>query len=64
MLTSDKKRAINILETTTTLKNKHEIRLLCKTDNPKLPINRELAENRLVLLEKRLERKLPCRRKV
>ena len=64
MLTSDKKQAKNILETTTTLKNKNEIRLLCKTDNPKLPINRELAQNRLVLLEKRLERKLPCRHKV
>ena len=27
-----------------------------ETDNPKLPMNRELAENRLVSLEKRLDR--------
>ena len=48
---------MNILETTPTLKNKHyEIGLLWKIDHPKLPMNRELAENRLVLLEKRLER--------
>ena len=57
MLTRDKARAMDILETTTPLKNKHyEIGLLWKTDHPKLPMNRELAENRLVLLEKRLER--------
>ena len=30
--------------------------LLWKTDNPKLPMNKELAGNRLVSLEKRLER--------
>ena len=57
MLTRDETRAMNILETTTTLKNKHyEIGLLWKTDNLKLPMNRELAENRLVLLVKRSER--------
>ena len=51
MLTRDETRAMNILETTTTLKNKHwEIGLLWKMDNPKLPVNRELAENRLVSL--------------
>ena len=57
MLTRDKTRAMNILETTTTLKDKHyKIGLLWKTDNPKLPMNRELAENILVSLEKRLKR--------
>ena len=56
MLTRDETRAMNILETTTTLKDKHVIGLLWKTDNPKLPMNRESAENRLVSLEKRLER--------
>ena len=57
MLTRDETRAMNILETTTTLKTKHyEIGLLWKTDNLKLPMNRELAENRLVLLVKRSER--------
>ena len=57
MLTRDKARAMNILETTTTLKDKHyKIGLLWKTDNPKLPMNRELAENILVSLEKRLKR--------
>ena len=57
MLTRDETRAMNILETTTTLKNKHyEIGLLWKTDNPKLPMNRELTEKRLErnpVLEKR-----------
>ena len=47
---------MNTLETTTNLKNKHDKGLLWKTDNRKLPMNRELAENRLVSLEKRLER--------
>ena len=57
MLTRDETRAMNILETTTTLKNKHYERgLLWKTNNPKLPMNRELAENRSVSLKKRLER--------
>ena len=57
MLTRDETRAMDILETTTTLKNKHyEIGLLWKTDNRKLPMNGELAENRLISLEKRLER--------
>ena len=46
MLIRDETRAMNILQTTTTQ----------KIDNPKLPKNRELAENRLVSLEKRLER--------
>ena len=57
MLTRDETRAMNILETTTTLKNKHyEIGLLWKTDNAKLPMNRELTEKRLErnsVLEKR-----------
>ena len=45
IITRDETRAINILETITTSKNKHyEIGLLQETDNPKLPINRELAE--------------------
>ena len=49
--------AMNIFETTTMLKNKYyEIGLLWTTDNPRLPMDRELAENRLVSLEKRLER--------
>ena len=57
MLNRDETRVMNISETATTLKNKHdEIGSLWKTDNPKLPTNRELAENRLVSLEKRLER--------
>ena len=52
--TRDKTRAMNILETTTTLKNNHyEIGLLWKTDNLRLPINSELAQNNLVLLEKK-----------
>ena len=57
MLTRDETRAMNILETTTTLKKKHyEIGLLWKTDNAKLPMNRELTEKRLErnsVLEKR-----------
>ena len=49
--------AMNIFETTTMLKNKYyETGLLWTTDNPRLPMDRELAENRLVSLEKRLER--------
>ena len=57
MLTRDKTRVMNIIETTPTSKNKHyKIRLLQKTYNPKLPMNKKFAENRLVLLEKRLER--------
>ena len=57
LLNRDETRVMNISETATTLKNKHdEIGSLWKTDNPKLPTNRELAENRLVSLEKRLER--------
>ena len=48
---------MNILDTTTTIKDKHyEIGFLWKTDNAKLPMKRELAENRFVSLEKRLER--------
>ena len=44
IITRDETRAMNILETITTSKNKHyEIGLLQKTDNPKLPMNRELA---------------------
>ena len=54
---NDKKmltRDMNILETITTLKNKHYvIGLLWKTDNQKLPINRVLAENRSVSIEKK-----------
>ena len=59
ILTRDKTTAMNILETITTLKkNKHyEIGLLWETGNPILPMSRKLAENRLVLIEKRLERK-------
>ena len=57
VLTRDKTRAMIILETITTLKNSHyEIGLLWKTDNLKLPINSELAQNNLVLLEKKIER--------
>ena len=57
MLTRNEARDMNVLETTTALNNKHyEIGLLWKTDNPKLPMNRKLVENRLVSLEKRLER--------
>ena len=56
ILTRDETHAMIILETTAALKNKqYEIGLLWKSDNPKLPVNRELAGNRLVFLEKRLE---------
>ena len=54
MLTIKETQAMNTLEFTATLKNKHyEQGLLWKIDNLKLPMNRELAENRLVLLEER-----------
>ena len=57
MLTREETRVNNILETTITLMNKHyEIGWLWKTGNPKLTINRELAENRITSLEKKLER--------
>ena len=57
MLTINETRAMNVSETTTALNNKHyEIGLLWKTDNPKLPMNRKLVENRLISLEERLER--------
>ena len=57
MLTRGKAWAMNILETTATLKNNHyEIGLLSKTDNLKLTINSELAQNNLVSLQKKLER--------
>ena len=57
ILTRDETHAMIILETTAALKNKqYEIGLLWKSDNPKLPVSRELAENRLVFLEKRIER--------
>ena len=57
VLPRDETRAMNILEIARTLKNKHyEIGLLWKTDNLKLPMDRELAENRIVSWEKRFER--------
>ena len=57
VLTRDKTRAINILETTTTLKNNHyEIGLLWKTDNLKLPMNSELARKQFSFVRKKIER--------
>ena len=64
VLTRDKTRAMNILETTTSLKNNHyQIGLLWKTDSLKFPINSVLAQNNLVLLEKK-NRKKPSIRKM
>ena len=57
VLTRDKTRAINILETTTTLKNNHyETGLLWKTDNLKLLMNSELALKQFSFVRKKIER--------
>ena len=62
ILTRDKTWALNTLETSPILKNKHyEIGLLWKMDKPKLPMNRELTEEISFVIKK--IRKKPSIRK-
>lgn len=57
ILPPDQKRALEILENTTVIKNNQfEVGMLWKKDDPTLPFNRELAKKRFLSLEKKFER--------
>ena len=56
LLSKDEKRALEILEQTTTKKQgKYEVGILCKDDNPSLPNSRALAIAKMINMERKFK---------
>ena len=68
ILPLEQKRNLHILESTTVVGDKFEVRILWKKENTILPYNRELAEKQQYSLEKKFTKnphfKQPCEQQI
>ena len=63
MLTRDETRAMNILETTTTLKNKHYERIVMENGQPEITNEQRISRKQISFVSKKVRKKSSIRKR-